>query len=142
MTTMIDNLTPTAAEQTFNDVTIYFRSSFGSILRVDARALSVTTGVKYAQYTNATKVTWLAKGKRKPQGMYLTYAPFFIVVRREDAINPESMLGEARQTATGMTVRESRYACFDDRWVSDFRAALAAKNVQPLVSIVAEDRNW
>lgn len=125
--------TTAPATQTFSNVTIYLKSGFGSINRIDVREVTIEQGVKYAQYTDAIKLTYLEPRKRNLRGSYLTYKPFLIVVRREDAFDPQSALGEPELGSTpGISVRSSRYSSFDDRWVSDFRAELAAKNVTPL----------
>lgn len=132
--------TTTATTQTFTNVTIYLRGGMGNINRIDVRELTVERGVKYAQYNDAVRVTWLEKGKRKKAGLYLTYAPFLLVVNREDAIEPASIFGATELGSTpGVSVRRSRYSAFDDGWVRDFRALLTEKNVTPLVSIPAED---
>lgn len=57
----------------------------GNVTRTDCRSLTVETGVKYAQYNNAVRVTWLAKGKRKARATVLTYNPFLIVVETRRA---------------------------------------------------------
>jgi len=122
---------------TFESCSLYVSSEFmGNIVRRDCRAATITVGVEYAQYNNAIKVEYTPKGARKRQGFYLTYKPFLVVLSAKDAIDPDSMLGGASSGGSpGVTVAMGRYASFDQRWKSDFVAALAAKNIQPLYQV-------
>jgi hypothetical protein len=124
-------------QTTFWNCVLYLASEFmGDIVRRDCRSVTITEGVKYAQYNNAIKVEYMPKTARKRRGFYQTYNPFLVVLRAEDAVDPDSMTGpETPGSNPDVTVSVSRYLCFDDRWKSDFVAALAAKNIQPLFQV-------
>jgi len=128
--------------QTFENVTLYLKSDmFGNIHRIDASFVVIDEGLRYAQYSNATRVDFIPKGKRKPRGVWVTSYPFIIVLRREDAINPDDMYGDA-EVRNGVSVRQSRYSCFDDRYVTDFQAQLEATGVTPLYQRISNEREW
>lgn len=124
-------------QTTFWNCVLYLASEFmGNIVRRDCRSVTITEGVKYAQYNNAIKVEYTPKAARKLHCFYLTYRPFLVVLRAEEAVEPDSMTGsDAPGSNLGVTLSESRYFCFDDRWESDFVARLAAKNIQPLFQV-------
>lgn len=131
------------ATQTFTNCTVYLKSEmFGNIVRVDVREATVETGLRYAQYDNATKVTFLRPRERKARGKWITSYPFVVIVRREDAIEPEPLASVEVSNENGLHVRKSRYASFDERFVTDFLTALAAKNVQPLYQQISQERGW
>lgn len=112
----------------FDRVTIYLRGEFmGNISRIDCRAVDLNSG-PYAQYNNALFCTFLQKGKRKPQGLALTYKPFLVIVPTHEAIEPDSMLGPRDESGCAM----SRYSGHSDGWESDFRQALEASNATVL----------
>ena len=109
-------------KQTFTRATLYLGGEMG-VRRSDCRMIEIETGQKYAQYTDAIKVTWLAKGKRKTRSTMLTYDPFVLVMPTCKAIDPDSVLGPASVgSSPGVTVRRSRYSSCDPRWRSDFMA--------------------
>ncbi len=120
---------------TFERATIYTRGGLGGVVRTEVRNLSIETGVSYAQYTDAVRVTFTPKGKRKPRGMTLTYRPFLVVV---EGAGPEirGLFGAEKESGTpGVTVRESRYTCFDERFDTDARADLLATGAKILFQI-------
>ena len=125
---------------TFQNCSIYRSSEFmGNVIRQDCRDITITTGLKYAQYSDATKVEYTPTGKRKRCGIWLTYRPFMVVLKAEDAIDPASMFGSSTaEDNHGLTVERSQYSSFDDRWETDFLAALASKNIQPLFQVHPE----
>jgi hypothetical protein len=132
--------TPIAAAptvETFADVTIYLHCAF-NVNRIDCKAVTITRGVKYAQYNDATRVEFLEKGKRKPRGTMLTFRPFLIVLPTAEAIEPDGMFGSVEETPTA-TVSRGRYSSCDPGWVRDFMAKLEKSGVAPLVRIVTED---
>src|SRR4051812_22062407 len=79
---------PTPSVIKFSDVTFYIKGGFGNVTRVDARELTIETGVKYAQYDFAVRVTYKAGRQRNARSIVLAYNPFFVVVARADAIDP------------------------------------------------------
>jgi hypothetical protein len=125
----------------FTNVTIYLKNeSFGSISHVHCRMVRVETGQKYAQYTNAIKVSFTPKGARRERQVMLTYKPFLIVVSAAKAIEPDGMFGaeSTSKTAFGsVSTSRSRYSSFDPRWESDFRAKLEAAKVPILYDVAA-----
>ncbi len=100
-------------------VTIYTKSGFGDIVKWEARLREVETGRSYAQYNNAVKVSFTLKKKRKLTGMMLTYAPYMVIVDGWNNPEPEDMFANFSES-NGTTVYKSKYACFDDRYCTDF----------------------
>ena len=122
----------------FENVTIYTQGGFG-ITRTDVKTLTIET-TKWAQYPSALKVTFKQPRQRNMRGMYLTYAPFLVVVRREDAIDPDDAFLPAQPGATpGVSIARGRYSACDPRWTSDFAAKLAARGIEPLFSAEGHD---
>ncbi len=125
---MTDTATPTL---TFANVTIYTRGEFfGNISRTDVKEVSITTGVRSAQYENALKVRFKEPRQRTMRGMTLDYRPFLFVLARKDAFEPDDMLLPA--DASG--AQHGRYPSCDPRWESDFLAQLAERGITPLFS--------
>jgi hypothetical protein len=127
-------------QTTFWNCVLYLASEvMGDIVRRDCRLVTITEGVKYAQYNNAIKIEYTPKNARKRRSFYQTYNPFLVVLRAEDAVEPDSMLGpDTPGSNPGVTVSKSRYSCFDRRWRSNFVAGLAVKNIQPLFQVGKE----
>lgn len=130
-------------EIVFHNCTVYFKSDFlGCINRRDVKMVTIEEGCKYAQYDNATKVTWLEPRKRNARATMLTSYPFVVVLRREEAIDPPSIFSEPKESTTGgVSIQECTYASFDDRWVTDFQALMAEKGVTPLYEKISLERN-
>jgi hypothetical protein len=129
--------------QTFENVTLYTRSGmFGNIVRTDVREVTIEEGLKYAQFNSATKVTFTPVRKRNKRGFWVTSHPFLVIVRREDAIEPDSMFGAATVDENGTRISKSRYSSFDKGFVTDFQAQLEAKKVQPVYKQVSDERGW
>lgn len=101
-------------------VTIYTKSGFGDIVKHEARLREIEMDKSYAQYRNAVKVTFTLKRKRKLTGTMLTYAPYMVIVDGWDNPEPTGMFKEPVTTPNGVEVREAKYACFDDRYCTDF----------------------
>ena len=97
----------------FSNVVLYLKGGFG-VSTTACKVLKITTGVKYAQYDNATRVEYVEKGKRKPVGCMLTYDPWARVMAEKDAVNPEDPLVKDGQFS------RSRYGSFDPRYTTDF----------------------
>lgn len=120
---------------TFDNATMYRDAMFG-VSRTDCRTITITTGVKYAQYDDAVKVVYTEKGKRTPRGTVLCGAELWIrVVATKDAISPDSGM-----VPNGDGSRTSRYTSCDPRYRTDFEDKLDASHVTPLISIGIGDR--
>lgn len=100
-------------------VTIYTKSGFGDIVKIEARLREIVMGKKFAQYNNAVKVVFTKKRKRKLSAMMLTHNPYMVIVDGWNNLDPEDMFGKA-SIESGVEVKRSKYACFDDRYATDF----------------------
>jgi hypothetical protein len=109
-------------------------------VRTDCRTLTIETGVKYAQYNNAIKVTYLESGKRKPRYFILDYMPFLVVVNRADAIQPDGMYGPGVGSGD-VVVSTSRHPSHDPGWIKGFMAKLKTANVTPVYQVGTEAAN-
>lgn len=122
--------------RTFTNCAIYLKNEFmGNIDRYDCREVTITEGVKYAQYERAIRVLFTPKRRRRVCEVYLTYKPFMVLLAAADAIEPDSLLTPAVPSGTGAMISQGRYMSFDSRWESDFLATLDAKGLKPLVKI-------
>ena len=124
----------TERTQEFQGVVLYVSGMFG-VNATACKTLKITTGVKYAQYTDAIRVEYLEKGKRNGRRMILDYKPWLRVVDAKHAINPQNPLVE-----NGDGSKISRYASFDPRYTTDFEDGLTAKGVPVLLAIGEGDR--
>jgi hypothetical protein len=105
--------------------TVYNVGVFG-VTRTEIRALEITVG-KYAQYSSAVSVKFIAKGKRSPQGYWLTYKPELVILEGHDHMAPDGPMEPVGSVdANGVTATRSRYASCDPRWAEDFNRQLAA----------------
>lgn len=118
--------------QTFENVTFYTTNFFG-IGRVDCKSLEIREGYDYAQYPNAVHVQFLEKGKRKPKAIVISSLPFFILVDTKHAIKPDDWMNH-NVDGSG----ESKYASFDERYQTDFRAKLEGAKTP----IIKDYANW
>lgn len=106
--------------------TLYLRGEFmGNIHKIEARDIMIETGVKYAQYDNAIRVTWTPKGARRARGTVLTYRPFCVALDGWGHLDPDSMFGKATETETGVLVSHGRHSACSGGWQSDFLVQLA-----------------
>ena len=120
----------------FSNVTIYRRGYMFGITRTDCRDLTITTGVRYAQYDDATKLEWIERGKRKRVGCILDgHKPWLRVVNTAEAIEPQSPLEDV-----GGGTQRSRYLSCDPRWVTDFEDQLATAGVVAVFAIGQGER--
>ena len=116
-------------------VTIYTTSKFfGSVVKHKGTLISHGRA-KYAQYDAAPFVRYVPMGKRKPVGFVKGYKPYLLIVEGWNAPEPGGMFAEPEHK-DGVTVKQSRYACFDDQYKQDFDALIDASNVK----IVADYR--
>lgn len=95
------------------NATIYTRGGF-SYTRTEVRLVRVTCG-PYAQYQRALKLEWLAKGKRKPEGVWLSYDPKCVILRGQGHPVPRHFMEDK-----GGGVSESRASCFSPQWCEEF----------------------
>lgn len=132
-----------AVEQTtkvFKDATVYYQGEMGMGVRpIVCKSVTITTGVKYAQYNDAIRVQFLEKGKRKERAFMLTYRPWLRIVATKDAISPDASLVPVSANAS-VSVSRSRYMSCDPRWQTDFENKLAETGITVLYEIGAGDR--
>lgn len=107
---------------TLTNVTIYRQGMFG-VHRTDCKTVEITTGQKYAQYNNATKVVLLEKGKRKLVGFMLTnHTDTCIIVDTREAVPVRDPLSEPDERGNRM----SRYTSFDKAYWRELEEDLRA----------------
>lgn len=104
-------------------VTIYRHGMFG-VSKIEARSLEVTTE-DYAQYKNASKVVFVEKGKRKAMGFHVTNRDYCLILEGHGHLDPPSWLTPVSKEG-GFIVTKSKYASYDPRYLSDFKAEFAA----------------
>jgi hypothetical protein len=118
----------------FSACTLYFPSSMmGNILRIDVKTLGIETGLFYAQFRDAKRISYLQKRKRLNRRFLLTENPFIVVLPARVSIEPASLYGDSdTDSLTGITFPRGRYASLDPRWITDFTGELRRLGVAPL----------
>ncbi len=100
-------------------ITVYTTSEFmGNVQKYEGTLIDQGK-MKYAQYDNAPFVSFIPKGKRNGCRIVKGYNPYILILKGWNHPEPDGMYGEARQ-GDGVTIRESRYASFDDGYKIDF----------------------
>lgn len=101
-------------------VTIYTTSDFmGSIVKCEGTLISC--GIqKYAQFDRCPFVKYVPKGKRNPAGFCKTFQPYLLIIDGWNHPNPDDLFNEGVTNADGVTIKESRYMSFDERYKTDF----------------------
>src|SRR5579875_1271441 len=115
----------------FTNVVIYLVNELmGNVQRVDAKEARVTTGVRYAQYTDAVQVEWIEPRKRNWSRIILTFQPFIFVLTKAAAVpQPSSLVPESNGCM------RSKYPSHDARYISDFLATLKQAGAKPLFAM-------
>lgn len=126
---MTTTTTPTTGR--FENVTLYVKGGMGNVVKVRAKFVEVTTR-KWAQYDNATQLTYRKPRQRKDRSQVLGYKPWFVVVEGDGPEVDDLFLDAQVDPKTGVSFQKSRYASFDPRFVSDFEARLAASGAKVL----------
>jgi hypothetical protein len=117
--------------KTLTNVTLYTKGdpmcmNIGNIRKIECRTLKIEIG-PYAQYENAIKLTWIAKGQRREREMVQTSFPDAVILTGHGHVDPDSAHLPERPGATpGVMVSQSRYRSCDSRWQGDFDVKLAA----------------
>lgn len=103
---------------TKQQVTIYTSTGMG-ITKLEGTIISIGRR-PYAQYDSAPFVTFVPRGKRKPQGLIATAYPYLVVLKGYGHVDPSSPMVEDNSVQTcELRVSRSRYAMFDDRYKTD-----------------------
>jgi len=100
--------------------TIYTKSEFfGSVTKQEIY-LHKTFLKDYAQYKDCFSLEYTVKRKRSVyQKTIRGHIPFCVILKGWDNIEPSSMFG-AETVRNGVTTKQSKYSCFDARYISDF----------------------
>ena len=110
-------------------ITVYTTSEFfGSVVKYEGKLVEYGRK-KYAQYDSAPYVHFIPKGKRKTFGIIKGYKPYLLIVEGWDAPEPDSFLGEAKESGD-VVVRQSRYRSFNEGYTKDFDELIAKSNVK------------
>lgn len=115
----------------YNDikVTMFMTTDMGlGVIKQEVRLKSIEQGKKYAQYNNAVKVVCKQKRKRSYVGRHFTYNPYVIIVEGWD-IDLEQNPFNAPEDLGYATIQKAKYACFDDRYATDFDTLIDNANV-------------
>jgi len=108
-----------------DQVTIYRSGEmFGSIFKTEGTLIECGLQ-KYAQYDAAPFVKFIPKGKRTGRGFVQGYKPYVVILKGVNHPEPQGMFKTIRETDE-VTVRQSIYSSFDDRWKTDFDEVLNA----------------
>ena len=100
-------------------ITIYTTSEFfGSIVSYEGYLVEYGAR-KYAQYENAPFVKFIPKGKRKTCIIQKAYKPYLLILKGWDNPKSEGMFKKS-EDKNGVTIKESKYKSYDDRYKSDF----------------------
>jgi hypothetical protein len=118
-------------------VTIYYTSEmFGSVCSIEAYLIEHGRW-QYAQYSDAPYIIYRQKGKRNKSRLIKAYKPYLIIVDGWNAPKPDGMY-EKSETQNGVTIKTSKYSCFDDNYKIDFDNILLQ---HPELKIVADYRD-
>jgi len=104
-------------------ITVYYSTEFmGSIAKVEGYLIEHGRR-KYAQYDDAPFVKFTPRKKRKPICILKGYKPYLLILKGWDNVDTQGLYSEGR-TEGNVTIREGRYASFDDRFKTDFDAKI------------------
>lgn len=113
----------------FENVAIYRVGMFG-VHRTDCRELTLMTGQKYAQYTDAIALRFVEKGKRKLMGSVLAdHSPWLRVVAAAKA----PAVDDPMEKIDGGS--KSRYTSYDMRYVTEFEDKLTASGAEVVFTV-------
>lgn len=99
--------------------TIYTSSQFmGNIIKIECTIKDFGFR-KYAQYDKAAFVRYVPKGKRNEQDFIKGYHPYILILEGHGHPEPESMFVDL-----GGGVSQSKYRSFDEKYKTDFDAAI------------------
>lgn len=115
---------------------MYVKGEFlGNIIKIEAT--EATIEIKpYAQYPNAVHVTFRKPRQRKDRGFVQSYRPSLLVLDgwgHPDPASPWKPISEG--------CSESKYMSCDERWQSDFDAAIEAYIETTGTLVLADFRN-
>lgn len=100
-------------------ITVYTTSEFfGSVIKREGYLIEHGRR-QYAQYKNAPYVIFTPKRKRSSVQIVKGYKPYILILKGWNNPEPDGMFKEGK-TKNGVTIKESRYSCFDDKFKSDF----------------------
>ena len=112
----------------FSNVTMYVIGGFGA-QRTTCKELEIESPVKYAQYNDAIKLTYLEPRKRRSMGQILSgSSKYIVVVPTSCAIDPADPLSAPEQ-GEGYTTQRSRHTSFHPAYEAEFNQLLAEKKV-------------
>lgn len=120
-------------------VTIYIKSEFG-YSKIEAKLRQIVTGSKYAQYNNAMLIYYTPKGKRNEQIIRLSYDPQMVILQGHGHFNPDNGFVDVDSKFMGLTVKKSKYLCYDKRYVSEFDSMLAEYLELNKVNVIFDSR--
>ena len=118
-------------------VTMYRKSNFLGNIIADEITLIGFGRREYAQYASVPFVKFKKKRGRNvleynPGG----YEPFVLIVDGWNNPNPSDGYDQVEKR-NGLTIRKSSYACFDERYISDFNELIENENL----NVIFDARN-
>lgn len=121
-------------------VTIYTTSDFGfGVHRTEAHLIEHGRR-PYAQYKEAPFAVFTPKRKRKARGYQGGFKPYLLILEGWDTPGVGDGFTAPETLEGGITVRESRYTMCDDRYATDFDAAIDAHIEAGSVKVVGDYR--
>lgn len=120
-------------------VTIYLLGEFlSTVQKIECTKWDVRR-VKYAQYNDAVRTTFVQKGKRKAYQKTDGYRPFVLVLEGWGHLDPESGFTTI-QAGSGVTASQSKYLAHSDGYAKDFNAQIAAHIEKTGAKVLADHR--
>jgi len=121
-------------------VTIYTSSEFfGSFHKYVGKLIDFGTR-KYAQYDNAPFVTFIPSKKRKARQILKSFQPMILILEGIGHPDPETIWGGSKKE-NDVTVTQSKYSSFDERWSSDFDSLIDKYIQESGVNVIADYRH-
>jgi hypothetical protein len=102
-------------------VTIYTTTEFGMGIAKWTGKLVDFGRMKYAQYDSAPFFTFVPKRKRSAFRFVKASHTYVLILEGVNHPEPADFYGEAKKSEDGLvTIKESRYTAFDDRYKNEF----------------------
>lgn len=121
-------------------ITVYMVSEFmGNVVKREGTYMSHGVN-KYAQYSLVPFLAFITKGKRSVTSIRSSgYKPYMLILEGVGHPEPDDMFNDAVDKGE-VTIRTSRYASFDERYITDFEAVMDKHLAKRQHAIIADYR--